>query len=328
MPNQAKSSAFFLVATLLLIGVYFYSKRDQRTGEALQEAEAPPSQDILLLAGFSSNNIVAYDLATKTAKEILFFADGSGPRGIVQSPDGDLFVATRHGNKNVLRFGLVDGVLSVTDFTESIGRYGPTQLLMDDEKNVYVACDSTHEVRKYTNDGQLIRSYVHDSIKGNVGGFAIHGSDLFAAHIFRGAIAKFPLEGEESPAVYTLGPEVMKTTYSALWSHRNSLLVGAYRNNGKIVEIDPGDGSIVGTFVDLEREGLMGNKAMLFHEGRRRYFFAGQFELLEYDEKGMLIERHEIDIIQGVFGMCFARNQAFLDRMAASGGHLQMNEDR
>ena len=67
----------------------------------------------------------------------------------------------------------------------------------------------------------------------------------------------------------------------------------------------------------------MGNKAMLFHEGRRSYFFAAQFGLLEYDENGALIERHDIDLVHGVFGMCFARDRSFLDAIVESGQFLE-----
>lgn len=309
---NSRATHLLVVFGIGLLAIWVWIER-VRVQEAAELVQAPPSEDILLLAGFSSNNLVSYDLDTRVASEILYFAEPVGPRGIAQSPDGDLFVSTRHGNQNVLRFTVEDGMLHVANFTESIGRYGPTQIQLDAAGHVYVACDSTHEVRQYADDGELLRSYFDESIRGNVGGAVIHGSHLYATHIFRGAIARFQLDGDDPPDVFRIDSGMMKTTYSIGWSHRNKLLVGGYRKNGKILELDPSTGEVIGTFVDLEREGFFGNKAMLFHEQRGTYLFAAQRGMLEYDQDGHLIERHDIDLVDGVFAMCFASNRSALE---------------
>ena len=170
---------------------------------------------------------------------------------------------TRQGNKNVIRIGLTDAGLEISDFTEPIGRYGPAQIYVDDGDQIYVADDTTHEVRVYLPDGTLGRSYQGKSIGGNVCGFAVSGQSSFTTHLFRGAVGKHTLGVDLPPMRFQMDPEVMKNAYGVLMDADGKLLVGGSRGNGQVLELDAGTGEVLGVFVDLEEHGLGGVNSMV-----------------------------------------------------------------
>ena len=270
--------------------------------------------------GFSSDNIVSYDLETNVAKEVFRFGEITRPRGLAQSSNGDLFVATRQGNKNVIRISLTDEGIEFTDFTDPIGRYGPAQVYIDDDDQIYVAGDTTHEVRVYLPNGSLGRSYQGKSVRGNVCGFAVGADALFAAHLFRGALEKHSLEGDIAPTRFQMDPEVMKNTYTAFVAPTGNLLVGGGRGNGKVLELDPMNGEVLGVFADLGEQGLDGVSSMIYVKGRQSYFFPSPSGLLEYDKQGAFVGRHDIDFIDKVIAIGIARNPQAVDRMARTVG--------
>ena len=306
---------WFVVALLCLSGFAFFHFRKVESETAFAE-NAEASRKVLLLAGFESNNIVSYDIETNVARDVIIFTELMSPRGIGQSSSGDLYVATRQGNKNVIRIGLPDARLEISDFTEPIGRYGPAQSYVDDGDQIYVAGDTTHEVRVYLPDGTLGRSYQGKSIGGNVCGFAVSGQELFTTHLFRGAVGKHTLGVDLPPMRFQMDPEVMKNAYGVLMDADGKLLVGGSRGNGQVLELDAGTGEVLGVFVDLEEHGLGGVNSMAHFKERGSYFVATASGLIELDDTGRFVGRHDIDFIGNVAAICIARDPQAVDRMA------------
>ena len=299
---------------LTVFAIVHWRKTGSKTAGTTRADEA---RKVLLIVGFNSDNIVSYDLDTNVTREVIRFDEFTKPRGIGQTSNGDLYVATRQGKKNVIRIGLTGEGVEFTDFTDPIGRYGPAQVHVDVEDRVYVAGDTTHAVSRYLPDGTLDQLFQGKSIGGNVCGFAVGDDAVFTAHLFRGAIGRHGHDEEGPPARFQMDPEVMKNTYSALVAPNGNLLVGGGRGCAKVLELNPETGEVLGVFADLAEQGLGGVSAMVHVAGLQAYFFAAPGGLLEYTSEGVFVGRHEIGFIDRVAAIGLARNSQALDRMAA-----------
>ena len=187
---------------------------------------------------------------------------------------------------------------------------------VDDQDRVYVAGDTTQEVRVYDATGTLEHSYPGRTVSGNVCGFVVGDEALFTAHLFRGTIAKHPIGSEDAPTPFKLDPELAKNTYSVSVAHNGNLLVGCGRGNGKVFEMDPGTGELVGLFVDLEEHGTFGVSTIAYLEDRHSYIFPCATGLLEYDATGQFKERHQINSVYKVAAISKARRPDVIERLA------------
>ena len=298
--------AVVLILSLTVFGCGKHSSEsDTRTTIT---SKSPIARDVVLLAGFESDNVLAFDFDTATAQELVRFAPDTRPRGVAQNSKGDIFVSTRGGNMNVIRITFDNAQPIISDFTESIGRYGPAQLYIDAKDQLYVACDSTNEVRQYDHVGSLQKTYAGSSIGGNICAFTIHDQAIYTSHLFRSAIGQFSVDGDESLQPVVVNRGAFRRPFSIVASPNGNLLVGSYENDGRVLELDPNSGEVLGEFVNLESEGMVNTSAMAYHAKRGTYLFGTTSGLLEYRKDGKKHQRYDIDLVEDVAAISFARS--------------------
>ena len=110
------------------------------------------AQGVLLVGGWNSNNVIAYD-ATTGAVIGPFVSAGSGnltnPHDLIYGPDGNLYVAST-GNNRVLRYDGETGAFIDTFVTAGAGGLNaPTGLLFGPDGNLYVSSFNDRSILRY-----------------------------------------------------------------------------------------------------------------------------------------------------------------------------------
>ena len=267
---------------------------------------------IVLLTGFDSDNVVALNLDSGKVMELIQLEDEARPRGVAQSSTGDIFVSLRGSGRNVLKFSMTDGKISAQPITGTIGRYGPAQLLMSVDDELFAACDSTHQIRRFSGGGELLETY-QGSIGGNVCGIAIYDKHLFSAHLFEGSISKTPLSGAGEMERIFKDRDVIDRPYALTVTRDGDLLVSAYEGDGRVRKIDRESGEYLGDFLDLDSSNISGVSAMLYHAQRDSYLIGKDYSVIEFGSDGKEIQRYVMEEIERVMAISEARNVDALD---------------
>lgn len=268
--------------------------------------------NVVLLTGFASDNVVSLNLESGEVTELISLEEEARPRGIAQNSRGDIYVSVRGADRNILKFSLADGNVAATPITKTIGRYGPAQLIMSGNDELFAACDSTHEVRQFSGDGELKATY-KGSVRGNVCGIAIHDGHLFSAHLFQGIITRMPLSEGGDIEILFKDREVIDRPYALAMSHDGHLLASAYEGDGRVRKIDRHSGKYLGDFLDLKSSKISSVSAMLYHPQRNSYLVCNGNSVIEFGIDGKEIRRFVADKVERVVAISEAKNTEVLD---------------
>ncbi|MBI3882101.1 MAG: SMP-30/gluconolactonase/LRE family protein [Verrucomicrobia bacterium] len=257
---------------------------------------------VVLVAGYDSDNVVEFDLATGRWNEIAKFPFHSQPRGITANEAGEIFVGLQGGNRNIAKLVPGEDGLKLQDVTAAIGRFGPGYILHGKDR-IWAAGDSDrviYEINPATGEVTAPPQYKNCC---NLVGLAADGQTLYAAEILQRSILRYDLR---TPTI--VGERII--TKSEHLNRPVGMTIGhngdLYVANGRastIVEFNPKTGEFVRTLVDLGAGGKEGINGVLYSPEMRRYYLASGSEVYEVDPSGKILASYNSPALRRAHGI-------------------------
>ena len=286
---------------------------------ATHSAEVSATQGrYALVAGFSSDNVIRFDLSDGSSQELIQLQAGSDPRGIAVDTEENIYVGLRSLSQNVKRF--TSAGVFVDDFTSSTGGFGIGLMDFHESGDLFVArnISSGDYVYRYDTSGNLIDSLNMSNLT-NVVGVMVNGQDLYSAAYFSGTtvqynLAENPVTGEviipgtnlDSPIGMTIG-------------HNGNLFI-ACNGNGLIQEFNSQTNAFVGTFVDVTTFGASSALWDLhFDEITGHYFFTAGNALYEMDATADYVDVYTDARLSTAYGFAIVPEPATLGVLIMGG---------
>lgn len=247
---------------------------------------------------FGTPFVVRYELDSGEASMYGRYAAGTAPNNLAMDSHGVLFASLSGGNKNVVKFVPQEGtdVLSATDFTSTIGRFGPGQMQFYNG-DLYVAADTERVVKRFDGaTGALKGSLVSPDPNYNIRALAIDGDRLYYAEVFQDRGREFQLSPDppsyqglvfwdhtgrlEKAINVTIGPNqtLVLTDQNNFFVQQYSIITGNYL--GPLVDVRTLDSAATGTW-DIQYVPSLNN-----------YFLSARNEVFRLDANGALLQTY------------------------------------
>jgi len=262
--------------------------------------------------GYSSDNVVRFDLETGASEVVLSLAADARPRGVAVDEQGTVYVGLRGDTKNVKRLDLVTGALA--NLTASISGYGTGHIALDSHEDLIVAGDVSANLLRYdASSGALIDSVTLSGINNvvgmTVGGTYAYAADHFDDHILRYDLSGVPMTGN----IFISGAAVPDYPLGMTVGHTGNLFLASSSQWIKEYGISTGD--FVANFTDMEALG--GNsRDLVYVPTIQTYFLPADDSVLAIGTNGQLLRTYQSDALSGAYGLAYVPEPAFASLFA------------
>lgn len=263
------------------------------------------SPAMILVAGYESDNVVQFDLASGRWGEVVSLPRGSQPRGVAVSSSGEVFLGLHGGGKNIVRLLTGGEGPKVQPVTEAMGRFGPG-FMLPREGRLWVAGDTDRVIHQIDPVTGAVTTPPQVKTKANLVGLASQGTSLFVAEYFQRSILRYdtlasPLTSER----FIDKSEHLDRPIGMTIGHNGNLYIA----NGlrpTVVEYDVKTGAFVRVLADLGAAGQPGIHAVLYAPDVQRYYVATGSDVHEISPEGTLIASYNSPALKKAYGMAFA----------------------
>ena len=257
---------------------------------------------IVLVAGWESDNLVQFDLATGKWSEVVHLPKGAHPRGITVGDKGEIFLGLQGTKKNIVELTLGKGPVSTRDVTRSMGRFGPGIIAFGGEK-IWAAGDADRTiycVNPETGDISRPSQYKNHF---NLVGLAVDGGTLYAAEYFQRSILRYDLKSGSTNATrfITHSPHLNRPVGMTIGHNGNLYVANALEPT--VVEFDIQTGDYVRTFVNLGAAGKDGINGLVYAPDTQRYYLASGSAIYEVDLDGKVIASYSSPVLKKAYGI-------------------------
>jgi DNA-binding beta-propeller fold protein YncE len=238
-----------------------------------------PDNALAYVAGFSSNNVVRFDLTTGVSSQRASLSPGSQARGIAIGKSGRIMVSMRQGSQNIVHFDASGAFLG--DLTTAISPNGPGFLAYTPTGDLLTGGARTATALFYDPDtGELLRSVpIPDTgLRGFTGVLTYQGDAFAVDALGNGALEKdvfrFNLVDPDDDTVelFIAGADLPLNAQGLTLGHTGNLFVAGRE---AIYEYDPTTGELVSQFVpDFAQLGITVSQAgdIAYSEALAVYF--------------------------------------------------------
>ena len=257
---------------------------------------------IVLVAGWESDNVVQFDLATGKWSEIARLPKDSHPRGITVGNKGEIFLGLQGAKKNIVELTSSNGPVLIRDVTRSMGRFGPGIIAFGEGK-IWAAGDADRTiycVNPETGDISRPSQYKNNF---NLVGLAVDGGTLYAAEYFQRSILRYDLKSGSTNATrfITSSPHLDRPVGMTIGHNGNLYVANALEPT--VVEFDIKTGNYIRTFVNLGAAGKDGINGIVYAPDVRRYYLASGSAIYEVDLEGKVIASYNSPALKKAYGI-------------------------
>lgn len=262
----------------------------------------------LLVAGSLSDNVVAFNLDTAADRVVAKLANGSQPRALAISDAGEIVVALRGNEKQLVQLvprnpKRPQGVLVAQPISTSIGRFGAGMIAFDARGRLLVAADTERNVRRL----QIGSDHAHQTLstgrRANTFGLAVHDQAVFVSEYFQKSIVRIDFTADPPTSrVLVDRSEHLDRPCGLTIGHNGHLFVSSLQNDF-VQEFDPHSGQFLGTFLDVKTLGTARMNDLLYDRRIEHYFLSSGDVVFELDRDGSLRNRYESPALKDAHGL-------------------------
>lgn len=257
---------------------------------------------VLLVAGYESDNVVQFDLASGRWSEIARLPTNSLPRGIAVSDTGEIFLGLQGGDQGVAKLIPWGGQLRHQMVSPSFGRFGPGFIIHSQGK-LWAAGDTERVV--FQIDAQTGEVTAPPQMRNccNMVGLAANGDMLYAAEYFQKSILRYRVGGGQAEwERFISKSDHLDRPIGMTVGHNGNLYVA----NGlapTVVEFDIHSGEFVRTLVNIGAGGKEGIHAVVYSREADRYYLASGSNVYEVDPTGKLVATYNSPALRKAYGI-------------------------
>ena len=276
----------------------------------------------IVVAGFSSDNIVKFDLSTGQREIVARLGINDSPRGIAVDPSGVIHVSLRGGAQNVVR--LVphpndDHQLVAEDLTPSIGNFGPGLISFHRSGDLFVAGDASRVVFRYdANTGKQIDSFTLTGCC-NMVGLTLENDSIYVAEYFQRRILRFDVSASPvTGATFVPATNNLNRPLGMTIGHNGNLMV-ANDAGRRIQEFEIGTGNYLGEFIDLSTVGVSIAREIHYAPRLNSYFVSSGDAVYQFDTQGTLMQTLASPALRGAYGIAVVANSPLIGDLTNNG---------
>jgi len=263
---------------------------------------------MVLVAGYDSDNVVQFDLASGKWSEIAHLSKNAHPRGITVGDKGEIYLSLQGAKKNVVELVSSKGSAPAKDVTHSIGRFGPGMITFGEGK-IWVAGDSDRTIYRVNPETGEVSSPTLYKNNFNLVGLAADGKTLYAAEYFQRSILRYDLETGSTNAVALISNDSHLNRPVGMTIGQNGNLYVANALEPTVVEFDIKTGAYVRTFVNLGAAGKDGINGIVYAPDMQRYYLASGSDIFEVDLDGKVIASYNSPALKKAYGITLLPEQ-------------------
>jgi streptogramin lyase len=263
---------------------------------------------VVLVAGYDSDNVVQFDLATGKWSEIAHLSKNAHPRGITVGDKGEIFLGLQGATKNIVELTLNNGSAPTKDLTRSVGRFGPG-LMAFGEGKIWTAGDSDRTIYCVNPETGEITSPSQYKNNFNLVGLAADGETLYAAEYFQRSILRYDLKSGGTNAVRFIPKNSHLNRPVGMTIGHNGNLYVANALEPTVVEFDIKTGAYVRTFINFGAAGKSGINGIVYAPDAQRYYLASGSEIYEVGLDGKVIASYNSPALKNAYGIALLPEQ-------------------